>query len=220
MSPAPSTTIYLTRHGVSEHNTNTAYYMGRSPDSRLTAQGQEQARSLGRRLARLGGVDRIVASSLPRTLETAERVAAECGAVRVEGEQGFWELSKGEWEGSMPRNGVPAEIAAAIQADPFGFRYPGGESYRDVVARAAPALDAWVQRSAGQRVLFVLHGDVIRAVLYHLLRFPSDAIRDAAIFPCSLSEFLHEPGRYRMVRYNDDNHLVQDGLASERALGF
>jgi len=215
-----STTLYITRHGVSEHNTNTTYYMGRAPTSRLMEQGRQQASSLGRRLARIGGLRRIIASSLPRTMETAELIARETGVARVEGEDAFWELNKGAWEGTMRRDGVPPETSAAIKADPFRFRYPGGESYQDVLARVAPALDAWRDRVAGETAIFVLHGDVIRAAVVHLLRLPTDAVRDPAIFPCSLSEFLHDRGRYRLVRYNDDSHLAQDGLQSDLALGF
>ena len=213
-------TLYLTRHGVSEHNTNTLFYMGRAPASRLVELGRLQAQSLGRRLARQGRPSRIIASSLPRTMETAELIAREAGISQVQGEDAFWELNKGQWEGRMRRDGVPAETAAAIKADPFRFRYPGGESYQDVVNRVVPALDTWREKLSGETALFVLHGDVIRAVLYHLLRFPPDRIRDAVISPCSLSEFLYEEGHYRMVRYNDESHLIQDGLESGLALGF
>ncbi|MDH4249418.1 MAG: histidine phosphatase family protein, partial [Deltaproteobacteria bacterium] len=205
-------TLFLTRHGVSEHNTHTDYYMGRSPASRLVEKGRQQARSLGRRLARQGGLRHIIASSLPRTMETAELIARETGVSRVEGMDAFWELNKGEWEGRMRRDGVPVETAAALRNDPYGFRYPGGESYQDVLARVAPALESWRERAGGETTLLVLHGDVIRVVLYHLLRFPSENIRDPVIFPCSLSEFLYDQGHYRLVRYNDDSHLIQEDL--------
>ena len=52
--PFPMTRILITRHGESEHNLNTRFFMGRSPSSRLTEKGREQARRLGRRLAGLG----------------------------------------------------------------------------------------------------------------------------------------------------------------------
>jgi broad specificity phosphatase PhoE len=204
------TIIYLTRHGLSEHNLRSEVYMGRSPASRLVAEGREQARRLGGRLARNGPVDRIVCSSLPRARETAELIAAALGLATVEEEDAFWELSKGAWEGVMPRQDLPPHLARALRDDPFGFRYPGGESFRDVTARALPAFERRVRDHAGERLLFVLHGDVLRALLHGMLRFPPGKIGDFVIHPCSLTELTWESGRYLLVRFNDDSHLAPD----------
>lgn len=205
--PPATTTLLLTRHGLSEHNLHTDVYMGRSPDARLLPEGREQALRLAARLAREGGVERIVCSSLPRTLETGEAIAKRLGLREVAGEDAFWELSKGTWEGTMPRTRLPDDVQRALDADPFGFRYPQGESYRDVAARVGPAFERWVEASAGLRVLFVLHGDVIRALLYHLLRFAPEKIGDFVTDPCALTEVHCSAGRYHLVRFNDAGHL-------------
>ena len=211
------TIVYLTRHGLSEHNLKTDVYMGRSPESRLVAAGREQARRLGARLA--GGefagdglaaekmVQKIIASSLPRTEETAGLIGQALGLENVETEDAFWELSKGDWEGVMPRWELPEPIARALAEDPFGFRYPGGESYRDVTARAAPVFDAHVSANPGVPLLFVLHGDVLRALLHHTLGFPPEKIGDFIIDPCSLTELRWIEGRYHLARFNDGAHL-------------
>ncbi|MCH9045989.1 MAG: histidine phosphatase family protein [SAR324 cluster bacterium] len=201
------TVIYITRHGLSEHNLNTQFYMGRSPASRLTEEGRGQARRLGQRLARIGAIDQIVCSSLPRTVETAQLIATELGVEALAHEDAFWELSKGGWEGVMPVADLPPEVRQALDTDPFGFRYPQGESYRDVYERVAPVFDRWVRGADGRTLLFVMHGDVIRTLLYHLLRIPPDKIGDFVIHPCSLTEFLLTGSRYHLVRYNDDSHL-------------
>jgi len=206
-----SRTVYITRHGQSEHNENTAVFMGRAPSSRLVEKGREQARRLGRRLARAGGVEHIVASSLPRTEETARIVAEHAGGV-VHLEDAFWELSKGHWEGRMPRE-LPPEVQAAFEADPMGFAYGEGESYADVVRRVGPAFDGWLERLSGGCVLFVLHGDVIRALLYHLIAFPPGRIADFAMDPCALSEVAVAGARRRVIRLNDSCHL--DGAFAE-----
>jgi broad specificity phosphatase PhoE len=116
-------------------------------------------------------------------------------------------LSKGDWEGHMPRDALPPAEREALLRDPFGFRYPQGESYRDVVERVGPAFDRWVARLAGQRVLFVLHGDVIRALLHHLLRFDPMKIGDLATAPCALTELAHQGARIELMRFNDTSHL-------------
>jgi broad specificity phosphatase PhoE len=209
MGSGSETTLYITRHGLSEHNLQTHLYMGRSPQARLLPEGRAQARRLAERLARTRpAVQRIVCSSLPRAMETGTVIGAVLGLGPVAGEDAFWELSKGTWEGRMPRVGVPPDVERALAADPFGFRYPQGESYRDVTLRVGPAFERWVGESAGQAVLFVLHGDVIRALLYHLLRFAPDKIGDFVTEPCSLSAVRHSDGRFHLVCFNDSSHLA------------
>ncbi|MBI4081834.1 MAG: histidine phosphatase family protein [Candidatus Lambdaproteobacteria bacterium] len=202
-----ATTLLITRHGTSEHNLDTRVFMGRSPRSRLVEEGRAQARRLAARLARESRPDRIVCSSLPRTAETAEIIAAALGAPPVVAEDGLWELDKGEWEGAMPRP-LPAAILADIRRDPFGFRYGNGESYRDVVRRLGPVVDRHIGAHPGETLLFVLHGDVIRAMLHHLLRFPEAHIERFATDPCTLTEFRGEPEAWVLHRFNDGCHLA------------
>lgn len=204
---SPPTRILITRHGFSEHNRRMDVFMGRAPDSPLTDQGRDEARRLGARLAGEGPVNHIIASSLPRTMETAQLIAAALDGPPIHPEEAFWELSKGDWEGAMPRT-LPDDVAAAVAADPFGYRFGGAESYRDVVARVGPPFDRWVADHPGETLLFVLHGDVIRALLFHMIRFPEEKISDFVIDPCSLSEFTHNGGRYHVQRLNDGSHLA------------
>src|SRR5579863_10048958 len=141
MSRSP--VVLLTRHGLSEHNLTTQFYMGRSPASRLVPEGQAQARALGRYLSAHHPGGRIIASSLARTLDTAARVASELGGIPVQGDDALWELSKGDWEGRMPRNGVPEPARSELLHRPFGFQFPGGESFAQVALRVMPAFDHW-----------------------------------------------------------------------------
>jgi broad specificity phosphatase PhoE len=196
-------TVFLTRHGLSEHNLNTRYFMGRSPPSRLTEQGREQARRLAARLAADARVRHVVASSLPRALETAQIVAGRLGLASLHSDDAFWELSKGEWEGRMPRDGVPAEVQRRLAEDPLGFQYPGGESLAQVEQRVAPAFWRWCTDLQPGGILFVLHGDVICALLHHLLRFPAPEIRDFLVAPCSLTELERQGDAVRLVRFNE-----------------
>lgn len=205
-------TLWITRHGESEHNLHTHLFMGRWPSAQLTETGKAQATALGKRLAQ--EQDRplaIVHSSLPRTTQTAQRIAEAMGTpVTLFSEDAFWELSKGSWEGVMRRDSIPPEFKRLRDGDPFLFQYPGGESYQQVWLRVGPALDHWMARLQDQHVLFVLHGDVIRAVFYHLLRFPPQRIEDFITDPCALNEFKMNKGRAQVMRLNDTAHLTQN----------
>lgn len=200
--PAPQS-VLLTRHGESEHNLNTRLYMGRSPQSRLTERGRAQAHRLGDYLAARVPVSHIVASSLPRALETARIVAGRLGIATVHADDAFWELSKGSWEGRMPRDGVPEEAWRRMSEDPLAFQYPGGESFAIVERRVVPAFQRWLERLDGNPVLFVLHGDVICALLHHLLGFPGTAIHDFLVQPCSLTVLAREGAAWRLAKFNE-----------------
>jgi probable phosphoglycerate mutase len=211
MNRSPAATpppVLLTRHGLSEHNLETRVYMGRSPASRLVAEGRRQALALGAYLSRTAPVQRIVASSLPRTLETAELIAGQLGHIPVQGDDAFWELSKGSWEGSMPRENVPEPERSAWEQRPFEFRFPQGESYALVAARVAPAFEGWIARCGQERLLFVLHGDVLCALLYRLLHFPAEDIRRYVVLPCSLTEVVRAGGEWRMPRFSEHSFLT------------
>ncbi|MDH4121640.1 MAG: histidine phosphatase family protein [Deltaproteobacteria bacterium] len=202
------THIYLTRHGESEHNLRTEVFMGRWPQSRLTSKGQSQARRLGERLAKEAKIKRIVCSSLPRTRETANIIAQQLKLSTVEEDPAFWELSKGSWEGTMGKQAIPPDVAQDREQNPFTFRYPEGESYQDVWLRVYPAFDQWVNRFSGEEILFVVHGDVLRALLYHLIRFPQARIDLFETDPCSLNLFRMEKKGAMLVRWNDGSHLT------------
>ena len=202
----PKTSLFITRHGFSEHNRRDDVFMGRWPESRLTDQGREEARQLGERLKEKN-LHRLVSSSLPRTMETAQIIAECCGITDIYPEDAFWELSKGDWEGKKAKP-LSGDDRARERADPFDFRYgKGGESYRDVVTRVAPVFENWVEKFPGERLLFVLHGDVIRAVLFHLIQFPEHKIADFQTDPCSLNEFGWDGARYTILRLNDTSHI-------------
>ncbi|HUJ75207.1 MAG TPA: histidine phosphatase family protein, partial [bacterium] len=180
---------------------------GRAPESRLTALGREQALRLGQRLAREARVQAIVSSSLPRALETARLLAGCLGLPAVQEEAAFIEMSKGEWEGRMPRLNVPPSVQRQVDADPLGFQYPGGESFLQVEARVLPAFAGWMGRLAGQHVLLVLHGDVLSILLRHLLGLPPAQLRETVLEPCSLTEFARAEEGWRLLRLNDTAHL-------------
>lgn len=200
------TTILITRHGEGEHNLNTGVFMGRAPEARLTPRGREQARLLGQRLKSQPSPSRIICSSLPRTVETAEIVGQTAGISTLHSDDAFWELSKGDWEGTMPRP-PPPEIQQAVDADPMGYRYGGAESYSGVESRVAPRFEECLRRYAGDTLLFVLHGDVIRALLHHIIGFPGDKISDFEIAPCSLTEIHRDGERTIIQRINDAAHM-------------
>ena len=115
----------------------------------LSEQGRVQARELGRR--RSGdGITAVFSSDLARAAETAS-VAFPGPAIPVLHDWRLRECDYGH------RNGMPVAELHASRSDHLDRPYPGGESWRQAVARAARLLDDLPLRWAGRRVLVIGH---------------------------------------------------------------
>lgn len=135
-------------------------------DPPLDSYGQQQAKALAGRLARLAP-QRCYCSPKLRCRQTASAAMPEMTAQL---DEQLREIDFGQWE-----NRTFAEIArdqpllvdrwASFAAD---FAFPGGESLQGFMDRVRAAADRLVQDDA-ETVLAVTHGGVIRAMLCHLL---------------------------------------------------
>ncbi|HLZ47296.1 MAG TPA: histidine phosphatase family protein [Candidatus Limnocylindria bacterium] len=166
------TTLYLVRHGESE--ANAASVFAGQTDSPLTARGREQAKVVANAL-RSVRFDRIVASTLSRTKDTAAEVAAGRG-VPVETFDDLKEIDLGAAAGKPfdEVRGLPG-----YESDGF-HQWPGGESLEQVVTRALRVIDRLVAESPGKTICIVGHGGVTRIlvstfmdVLPKLIRVPA-----------------------------------------------
>lgn len=162
-SPPPSaTSLILVRHGESEWNAERRI-QGHDDTSRLTSLGRAQARDVATALGGLG-FDRLVASDLRRAYETATIIASTL-QLELERDALLRERSFGAFEGH-PGDELTREMtghAAGLVFD-GDARPPGGESLRDVVARASGFLDRAREEWPGERVLVVTHGGMINAL--------------------------------------------------------
>ena len=161
--------IFLMRHG------DVTYFddSGRAIDPEsvpLNARGREEASAAGREFAAQNiRFDRVIASGLPRTLETAQRVlegtgqasTSKCGpsgrrfaaansrTSRLDIERAFLSVFDGV---------VPEET-----------QFLGGETIGELLDRALPAVTRLRDDPAWDTVLLVLHGGVNRALLSHAI---------------------------------------------------
>jgi broad specificity phosphatase PhoE len=129
----------------------------------LTPTGRTQAAAARDALAGIE-FDLVVASDLPRTLETAEIVAP---GVRIE----LWpELA--EWRGgrldAIPADELERHFVGALQVEDEAARFLGGESLGEALDRVHPALERLVARE-WDTALAVLHGGVNRILISHAL---------------------------------------------------
>jgi probable phosphoglycerate mutase len=129
----------------------------------LTAEGRRQAAAAREALAGVD-FDLVVASDLPRTLETAELVVP---GAKVE----LWpELA--EWRGgrldAIPPDELEAQFVGALQVRDEAERFLGGESLGEALDRVHPAFERLVARE-WETALAVLHGGINRILISYAL---------------------------------------------------
>ena len=169
--------LLLIRHG--ETALNVARVL-QPADTPLSPRGVNQAEALARRLASMH-VAAILSSDLPRTLRTAQAIAAATGAP-VETTALLQERNFGDWRG-LAYDGMDVNPLTLLEAP------PNGESAAAFAQRVAQAFAHIVQRQAalGGTLAIVTHGLVIRALLAAHVQLAEGIAQPAHLGNTSLS---------------------------------
>jgi broad specificity phosphatase PhoE len=152
--------LYLMRHGA------VSYFdaEGRPlpPDAvPLNEEGRRQAHAAAEALEAVA-LDRVIASGLPRTVETARIVAP---GREVERRPELNEI-RGGTLGAIPEEELEDAFVHAFRGVvPDESRFLGGESIGELWDRVLPALDRLLADDDWDTALAVLHGGVNRAIL-------------------------------------------------------
>jgi len=170
-------TVYLEllRHGETELGGG----LRGSLDDALTATGWAQLRNA---VADGSHWDRLVSSPLQRCARFAEELAAQHG-VPLSLEADLQELHFGAWEGrsSAELMQTNAKDLGRFWSDPYGFTPPEGEPLLTFEARILSALQRLQARHAGERLLLVTHGGVIRLLLARARDLPRNDLLQVAV---------------------------------------
>jgi len=137
----------------------------------LSATGREQAKELGER-RRDDGLAIVFTSDLHRAVETAE-IAFAGSALPVERDPRLRECNYGSMNG-RPRTELDAQRVRRLDEP-----WPGGESWRQAVARVAGFLEELRQARDGQRVLIIGHVATRWALDQVALGIPLEELVDA-----------------------------------------
>lgn len=172
--PGPATRMILIRHAEAEDA-----YSGRcygSLDVALSPNGHQHAQVLADRLADLP-VSLVVSSPRQRALDTATPIATLHG-LPINISTDLRELDFGRLEGRTYTDieATMPELWHEWMTRPTALRFPGGESYEDLRARACQAVNTLRRDNPSQTIVVVAHGGILRALLAEALELASHNI--------------------------------------------
>jgi probable phosphoglycerate mutase len=182
----------------------------------LSDLGRRQVEALRDRLAATGEVraDALVASVLPRAIETAEILAPALGGLPVVQDCDVCEQHPGEGDGLSWQEFESRYRPEGWRFDPYEPIAPGGESVAEFNARVARTLTRLADENRGGTVVVACHGGVVSASMITFLGLPfHGGLTQLFSDNTSLTEWVlpdddaAHPHPWRLVRYNDAAHL-------------
>ncbi|VAW85909.1 Alpha-ribazole-5'-phosphate phosphatase [hydrothermal vent metagenome] len=159
--------IDLLRHGETTHGNR---FRG-SIDDVLTAYGEQQMWQAVEQNATHW--DRIISSPLKRCADFAD-VLSQKQKRPLTLDKRFKEMHFGAWEGRTAAElmETDADALSNFWHDPVQYTPPEAEPLIDFEHRVVCAWQEIISRYAGENILLVTHGGVIRLLLCHVLQSP------------------------------------------------
>lgn len=204
------TALLLVRHGdIARDREDEPRLIGWT-DVHLSPGGEREADLLARRLAAADPPCAVYSSPLRRAQRTAETIAAHWGTeVRLESD--LREIYCGEVEGLptwVVKDRYPLHWAANFRHDDPDFRWPRGESYRELRVRAVRTVHRIAARHPGSRIVAVTHAGFVSQVVSWI--HGTSAARWDLCRPSngSITELRFGRGRARLVSFDENTHLL------------
>ncbi|MEB0045324.1 MULTISPECIES: alpha-ribazole phosphatase family protein [unclassified Pseudomonas] len=178
----------LLRHGETELGGG----LRGSLDDALTAKGWAQMRAA---VIDQGPWDRLVSSPLQRCARFADELGAQLG-LPVQLDKDLQELHFGAWEGQSAADlmKTSADALGLFWADPYAFTPPEGEPVTDFSARVLAAVARLYAAYAGERVLLISHGGVMRLLLAQARGLPREQLLNVEVAHGALFSLEVESG--------------------------
>lgn len=194
-----TTYVLLIRHGENDW-VGTDRLAGRTPGVHLNDKGRQQALALVNLLAGQG-IDAIYSSPLERCLETAEPLAT-ARSLPVITHAGLLEVDYGDWRGANLKELNKLPEWQMVQHYPSTFRFPQGETLREVQNRVVTTIEALHQQHPNQVIALFSHGDIIRTAVAHYIGAPLDLFQRVVISTAAISVIAFQNQRPLVLQVN------------------
>lgn len=219
--------LLLVRHGENKANL-TKEFSYRLIDYPLTPKGRLQAEQTADYLSAFP-VTQVLSSPLKRARETAEIIAAETTGkttrkttdAEVTLLESFRELDVGQLEAEPPSAAnwrLHDEIVWAWATGDAERRFPGGESYTELVARVKGGYQNMLEGRDGETLVLVAHGGSLALPLLELVPdLDKELLRRTTHHNCAVSEleasFENGALKLKLLRWATAEHLHGEAAA-------
>lgn len=187
--------IFL-RHGRTPNNAD-ARLQGQL-DSPLDEVGREQARRAGAAIGQRWKVDRVITSSLRRTIETAEEASLSDLPSTIDDR--WMEIDFGAYDDR--RIGEVMNTLGAEWAKDIEFVPEGGESIGNMHRRVGLALDDLLPHDPDENVVIVTHATPIKSVMTWVLGGEAEMILRSWVNLGSVTTFTGGPHGLLLSEFN------------------
>jgi len=148
----------------------------------------------------------VYASPLERARETAAPVAKAFG-LRVRSERGLLECDFGSWTGRELKELARLPEWGQVQRNPSMFRFPEGESFLEMQARASDAVRRILATHPGEIVVCVSHADPIKALAADAMGSHLDHFQRFVVSPCSITVIAYSAAGPTVLCLNSTDKL-------------
>jgi probable phosphoglycerate mutase len=202
--------LVLVRHG-DAHAGFHGVIGGEKGCAGLTPLGRAQAEALRDRFGRSGAMqaDVLLASTLPRAIETATIIAPGLGLEIAANERDLCEVGTGQADGLTWAEYADRYGSFNMEEEPDRVFAPEGDSWNSFHDRVEKILDQIAREYEDQTVVAVCHAGVIAASMRILLGVPHPGV-GARVRPTNtgLTTWEHdENGDWSLHSFNDASHL-------------
>jgi broad specificity phosphatase PhoE len=198
--------LFLIRHGQTTCNLSEIWHGW--DDCELTEAGRAQAEAVAERLAR-EPIAAVYCSDLRRAIQTAEAVARRHG-LTPRTDLAFRERSAGQFEGMREADVVRVRphVWEERAADFWAWSPPGGETFRELLARTMAGVERIRRSHPDETVVLVGHMGTVRALASHLGGIPMEKTYEMEFPSTGVSTFDFDQESVRMSGLNDAAHVA------------
>jgi len=210
------TTFLLLRHAHSVAN-NAGILAGQLEGIGLSIDGIAQVKKLTSSFENLE-IDRIISSPMQRCLETVEGIA-KSKKKRISIDKRLIEMNYGSWSGKKLSKLSRMRDWKVIQKKPSAFRFPQGESFKELEKRIESLLTELARKYPKETILLITHGDVIKIAASLTVGSGLDNFQKFVVDPCSLTTLSWSSKSRIMITFNQKIVSIKSSKKKKRRAG-
>jgi probable phosphoglycerate mutase len=210
------TTFLLLRHAHSVAN-KAGILAGQLEGIGLSKDGIAQVNKLTSSFENLK-IDRIISSPMQRCLETVEGIARS-KRKRISTDERLIEMNYGSWSGKKLSKLSRMKEWKVIQTKPSAFRFPQGESFKELEERIESLLKDLSRKYPKETILIITHGDIVKIAASLTVGSGLNNFQKFAVDPCSLTTLSWGSKARMLLTFNQKIVSIKSSKKKKRRDG-